>query len=51
MSYRDYLDSQSERFLYTWTRPKRQKSQVKGQTKLSHSGIILRSNAKAHRWG
>ncbi|WP_338452173.1 YpzG family protein [Niallia oryzisoli] len=50
MSYRDHVDSHSELFLHTWTRPKHQKSQVNGQTKRSQNNIILRSNAKAHHW-
>ncbi|WP_082193236.1 YpzG family protein [Bacillus rubiinfantis] len=50
MSYRERLDSQSELFHHTWTRPKRQKSQVNGQTQMTQNTIILRSNAKAHRW-
>jgi hypothetical protein len=50
MSYRDYLDEHSELFHQNWTRPKRAKSQVNGETKVSQNNIILRSNAKAHRW-
>jgi hypothetical protein len=50
MSYRDQLDSQSELFHYTFTRPKHTKSQVNGQTRVSQNQIILRSNAKAHHW-
>ncbi|MDR4946892.1 YpzG family protein [Neobacillus cucumis] len=50
MSYRDTLDSQSELFHYTFTRPKHTKALVNGQTRVSQNQIILRSNAKAHRW-
>jgi hypothetical protein len=50
MSYRDQLDQHSELFHHNWTRPKRQKSQVNGETKISQNNIILRSNAKAHHW-
>ncbi|MCD7036008.1 YpzG family protein [Metabacillus sp. GX 13764] len=50
MSYRDQLDMQSEKFHHNWTRPKRSKSQVNGHTEMSQTNIILRSNAKAHRW-
>ncbi|MCD4839194.1 MULTISPECIES: YpzG family protein [Neobacillus] len=50
MSYRDGIDAQSAKFLHTWTRPKHQKSQVNGQTRGTVSSIILRTNAKAHRW-
>ncbi|MDQ1146356.1 hypothetical protein QE429_003183 [Bacillus sp. SORGH_AS 510] len=50
MSYRDHLDQHSELFHHTNTRPKRQKSQVNGETQLTQNAIILRSNAKAHRW-
>ncbi|MDN3015285.1 YpzG family protein [Paenibacillus sp. BSR1-1] len=50
MSYKDHLDPHSELFHHTFTRPKRQKSQVNGQTRESQNQIILRSNAKAHRW-
>ena len=50
MSYKDHLDTQSQKFHTNWTRPKRSKSQVNGQTEMSQTNIILRSNAKAHRW-
>ncbi|WP_074432776.1 YpzG family protein [Neobacillus jeddahensis] len=50
MSYRDQLDPHSELFHHTFTRPKHQKAQVNGQTQMSQNQIILRSNAKAHRW-
>ncbi|WP_462409716.1 YpzG family protein [Neobacillus sp. Marseille-QA0830] len=50
MTYRERLDSHSEMFHQTWTRPKRQKSQVNGQTQMTQNTIILRSNAKAHHW-
>lgn len=50
MSYKDRLDQHSELFHHNWTRPKRSKSQVNGHTEMSQTNIILRSNAKAHRW-
>ncbi|GIN40667.1 MULTISPECIES: YpzG family protein [Heyndrickxia] len=50
MSYRNFLDPQSERFHYSTTRRKHTKSQVNGQTQVSQNIIILRSNAKAHFW-
>ncbi|MEH7484299.1 YpzG family protein [Neobacillus drentensis] len=50
MSYKDHLDPHSELFHQNTTRPKRQNSQVNGQTQVTHNTIILRSNAKAHRW-
>ncbi|WP_251551848.1 YpzG family protein [Neobacillus muris] len=50
MTYRERLDSRSELFHHTWTRPKRQKSQVNGETRVTQNTYILRSNAKAHHW-
>ncbi|AZV62349.1 YpzG family protein [Peribacillus castrilensis] len=50
MSYKDQLDPHSQKFHHNWTRPKRSKSQVNGHTQESQTNIILRSNAKAHRW-
>nr|WP_263327514.1 YpzG family protein [Neobacillus sp. Marseille-Q6967] len=50
MSYRDQLDPQSELFTYTTTRAKHTKTLINGQTRMSQNQIILRSNAKAHRW-
>ncbi|MDF2606410.1 MAG: hypothetical protein K0S34_600 [Bacillales bacterium] len=50
MSYKDRLDQQSQLFHHTWTRPKHLASQINGQTRASQTTIILRSNAKAHRW-
>ncbi|GAA3331686.1 hypothetical protein GCM10020331_089240 [Ectobacillus funiculus] len=47
MSYRERVDKHSELFMNTWTRPKRQKSQINGQTQLSQTNIILQSNAKS----
>ncbi|WAA09323.1 YpzG family protein [Fervidibacillus albus] len=40
----------TSKFRQTWTRPKKGKSQINGQTELTQSDRILRSNAKAHRW-
>ncbi|PLR95544.1 YpzG family protein [Bacillus sp. T33-2] len=50
MSYREQLDPHSELFHHTWTRRKHAKSQVNGQTEVTKTNFILRSNAKAHRW-
>nr|WP_090889862.1 YpzG family protein [Evansella caseinilytica] len=50
MSYKDQLDQRSELFHHNWTRYKRSKSQVNGHTEMSLQNMILRSNAKAHRW-
>ncbi|MEC2055744.1 YpzG family protein [Peribacillus psychrosaccharolyticus] len=50
MSYREQLDPHSQQFHHNWTRPKRSKSQVNGHTQESQQTMILRSNAKAHRW-
>jgi hypothetical protein len=50
MSYKDHLDPHSGLFHHNWTRPKRSKSQVNGHTQLTQNTIILKSNAKAHRW-
>lgn len=40
MSYRDRLDSRSELFNHTWTRPKHAKAQVNGQTQQTQSHYI-----------
>ncbi|MGM9928495.1 MAG: YpzG family protein [Bacillus sp. (in: firmicutes)] len=50
MGYRNHLDAHSQLFHSTWTRKNRSKSQINGQTQMSQTNIILRSNAKAHRW-
>ncbi|PLR82925.1 YpzG family protein [Bacillus canaveralius] len=50
MSYKDHLDPHSQQFHHNWTRRKRASSQVNGHTQMSQMTIILRSNAKAHRW-
>ena len=50
MSYKDHLDRQSELFHHPNTRRKRTKSQINGETQMSQTTIILKSNAKAHRW-
>lgn len=50
MSYKDQLDQHSTLFHHNWTRAKRFNSQVNGHTQISQSTIILKSNAKAHRW-
>ena len=46
MSYRDRLDSRSELFNHTWTRPKHAKAQVNGQTQQTQSLIILANECK-----
>lgn len=50
MPYFHDVDRTKQLFHHNWTRPKRQKSQVNGHTEMSQNNIILRSNAKAHRW-
>ncbi|PLR79283.1 YpzG family protein [Bacillus sp. V3-13] len=50
MSYKDHLDPHSRQFHHNWTRRKRASSQVNGHTQMSQTTMILRSNAKAHRW-
>ncbi|WP_077247885.1 YpzG family protein [Bacillus sp. FJAT-27225] len=50
MSYRNMLDPRSGLFHHTFSRRKHTKSQLNGQTRMSQTEIILRSNAKAHRW-
>ncbi|WP_223701596.1 YpzG family protein [Sutcliffiella deserti] len=49
MSYRDQLDQQSQKFHHNTTRRKHASSQVNGQSQMSQSVIIARSDAKAHR--
>ncbi|MGM0903182.1 YpzG family protein [Mesobacillus maritimus] len=49
MSYRDYLDPQSQRFVTNTTRRKHLNAQLNGETKVSLNTIIARGNAKAHR--
>lgn len=50
MTLNTHLDPQSQKFYHNWTRPKHAKSQVNGHTMISQNTIILKSNAKAHRW-
>lgn len=50
MTISNHLDPQSRKFYHNWTRPKHAKSQVNGETMLSQNNIILKSNAKAHKW-
>lgn len=50
MRFQNGVDRTRELFHHNWTRPKRSKSQVNGHTEMSQNNIILRSNAKAHRW-
>lgn len=50
MSYKNQLDPHSELFHHNNTRRKRQNSQVNGETQVTQNTLILRSNAKAHRW-
>ena len=46
MSYRDRLDSRSELFNHTWTRPKHAKAQVNGQTQQTDLSLYWRMNVK-----
>ena len=46
MSYRDRLDSRSELFNHTWTRPKHAKAQVNGQTQQTSLSLYWRMNVK-----
>ncbi|MCP8970984.1 YpzG family protein [Ectobacillus ponti] len=50
MSYRDQLDEHSGLFVRNTTRRRHQNSQANGETRVTQTGIILRTNAKAHRW-
>lgn len=50
MTIKNHLDPQSQKFYHNWTRPKRAKSQVNGHTMMSINNIILKSDAKAHKW-
>ncbi|ALC90790.1 hypothetical protein AM500_14075 [Bacillus sp. FJAT-18017] len=50
MSYRNMLDPRSGLFHHANARRKHTKSQLNGETRMSQTEIILRSNAKAHRW-
>jgi len=50
MSYRDYLDPQSQRFVKNTTRRKHLSAQINGETQRSLSNTIAYSNAKAHRF-
>ncbi|WP_075618649.1 YpzG family protein [Paenisporosarcina indica] len=51
MSKKFPLDAKSEELHHNWTRPKRFKSQVNGNTQESQSTQILRTSAKIHRLG
>ena len=51
MSKKTPLDAKSEELHHNWTRPKRFKSQVNGNTQVSQSTQILRTSAKIHRLG
>ncbi|MDM5326063.1 YpzG family protein [Neobacillus sp. CF12] len=44
------MDPHSLKFFKNSTRPKRASSQINGETRISQQTIILKSNAKAHRW-
>ncbi|WP_379971074.1 YpzG family protein [Ectobacillus sp. sgz5001026] len=50
MSYRNGLDPRSELFRHNWTRPKRAKSQVNGQTQQTQSLIILAAECKKRQF-
>ncbi|MCM3585990.1 YpzG family protein [Mesobacillus maritimus] len=49
MSYRDFLDPQSQRFVKNTTRRKHLSSQINGETQRSQSIIRAYSDSKAHR--
>ena len=44
------LDPKSQKIHHNWTKIKHQKSQVNGETEITLSNKILRSNAKANQW-
>ena len=51
MSKKQPLDDKSAAIHHNWTRPKRTKSQVNGQTEESQSTQILKTSAKIYRNG
>jgi hypothetical protein len=51
MSKKQPLDAKSAEIHHNWTRPKRTKSQVNGQTEESQSTQILKTSAKIYRNG
>lgn len=46
----DHLDPKSQQIHHNWTRTKRQKSQVNGQTEVTLKNRILRIEAKARQF-
>lgn len=46
----NHFDPNAQKFHHQWTRHKRTSSQVNGQTEVSLSTMIMRTNAKARRW-
>jgi len=51
MSKKQPLDSKSAELHHNWTRPKKAKSQVNGNTEESQSTQILKTSAKIYRNG
>ena len=49
MSKKQPLDEKSAQIHNNWTRPKRQKSQVNGNTEETQTTQILKTSAKIHR--
>ncbi|MGE5626462.1 MAG: YpzG family protein [Actinomycetes bacterium] len=50
MGKKDELDPKSQKIHQNWTRIKRSKSQVNGQTEITLHNRILRSEAKARQF-
>ncbi|MBU0903763.1 MAG: YpzG family protein [Firmicutes bacterium] len=49
MSKKTPLDDKSAQIHHNWTRPKRAKSQVNGNTEETQTTQILKTSAKIHR--
>lgn len=49
MSKKQPLDDKSAQIHHNWTRPKRAKSQVNGNTEETQTTQILKTSAKIHR--
>ncbi|WP_416829038.1 YpzG family protein [Ectobacillus polymachus] len=50
MSYRNGLDPRSELFRHNWTRPKRAKCQVNGETQETQALIVLAKETRKRRF-
>ncbi|PUB16719.1 YpzG family protein [Paenisporosarcina sp. OV554] len=48
MSKKQPLDAKSAEIHHNWTRPKKSKTQVNGQTEESQSTQLLKTSAKVH---